>query len=47
MAKRDGELKALKDKNTSLKDETNRINREIDYLRELLLEVYRLKGLVA
>lgn len=46
MAKRDGELKALKDKNTSLKDETNRINREIDYLRELLLEVYRLKGLV-
>jgi len=47
MAKRDDELKALKEKNSSLKDETNRINREIDYLRELLVEVYRLKGLIA
>ena len=46
MANREGQLQALKDKNTSLKDETNRVNREIDYLRELLVEVYKLKGLI-
>merc|ERR1719323_2475635 len=33
--KRDEQLNALKAKNTSLKDEKNRVHREIDYLREL------------
>jgi len=46
MLKRDEQLTALKTKNTSLKDEKNRIHREIDYLRELLVEVYKLKGVI-
>jgi len=47
LSKRDAQLNALKDKNASLKDESNRINREIDYLRELLVEVYKLKGVIS
>jgi len=46
MLKRDEQLNALKAKNTSLKDEKNRVHREIDYLRELLVEVYKLKGVI-
>lgn len=46
MLKRDEHLAALKTKNTTLKDEKNRIHREIDYLRELLVEVYKLKGVI-
>jgi len=46
MLKRDGQLSALKTRNTALKDEKNRVHREIDYLRELLVEVYKLKGVI-
>lgn len=46
MLKRDEQLAALKSRNTTLKDEKSRIHREIDYLRELLVEVYKLKGVI-
>ncbi|CAK8695519.1 unnamed protein product [Clavelina lepadiformis] len=44
---RDTELSQLDGKNKSLRDKVTQISREIDYLKELMLEVYKIKGLLS
>lgn len=43
---RKGEETALEEKNRTLNDKVNQISREIDYLKELMIEVYRIKGVI-
>ncbi len=42
----DGECEILQERNTELKDKVDSISREINYLKDLLAEVYKAKGLV-
>lgn len=41
-----GEVEQLEERNTELKDKVDSISREINYLKDLLAEVYKAKGLV-
>nr|CAB3224142.1 ATF4/5 transcription factor protein [Phallusia mammillata] len=41
-----GEESKLLDRNRTLNDKVNQISREIDYLKELMIEVYRIKGVI-
>ncbi|XP_078482192.1 transcription factor protein [Ciona intestinalis] len=45
-SKQESEQRVLEDKNKSLHDNVNRVTREIEYLKELMIEVYKIKGLI-
>lgn len=42
----DAQMKTQEEKNRSLKDKVNQITREMQYLKDLLIEVYRTKGII-
>ena len=44
---REEEFNVLDTKNKSLKDKVSQISREINYLKELMIEVYTIKGLIS
>uniref|UniRef100_H2Z8J8 BZIP domain-containing protein n=1 Tax=Ciona savignyi TaxID=51511 RepID=H2Z8J8_CIOSA len=43
---KEAEQKALEDKNKALQDNVSQVTREIEYLKELMIEVYRIKGFI-
>ena len=44
---RDAEFSVLNSRNKELKDKISQISKEMDYLRELMIEVYKIKGLIS
>lgn len=47
LKEKESEKSDLDTKNKTLKDKVNQIAREIDYLKELMIEVYRIKGYIS